>query len=287
VTQRPTSVFLTVNGLRLHHLDWGNKDAPPFVFVHGLGGNAHAFDGIARRLSDRYHVISTDVRGRGDSDWAKDGAYQMTDYASDLAGIVDALGFQKFILSGTSMGGRISMHYAAAHPERIERLIIVDIGPDSEAGSERITRNQANVPESFADLDEAIAYRARTNPVFATLSPAEQRERIQYDLRPAPSPGGGIRYYWKHDPEWQRQRVAGGTLSYSHLWQELPRFHFPTLLIWGTASDVLSKAQADRIVAALPQGEIVSVTGVGHAPTLNEPQAVAGLERFLGHVPAV
>jgi pimeloyl-ACP methyl ester carboxylesterase len=280
---QPESVFLNVNGLRLHHLDWGNKDAPPLVFVHGLGGNAHAFDGIARRLSDRYHIISIDVRGRGDSDWSKDGAYQMTDYASDLAGIVDALGFKKFTLSGTSMGGRISMHYAAAHPDRIERLIIVDIGPESEAGSERITRNQANVPESFANLDEAVAYRARVNPVVGSLPAEEQLQRIQYEVRQKDDG----RYYWKHDPEWQRQRVAGGTQSYTHLWQELPKFNFPTLLIWGTASDVLSKAQADRIVAALPKGELVSVTGVGHAPTLNEPEAVAGLERFLAPVPTV
>ncbi len=277
------SVFLTVNGLRLHHLDWGNKDAPPFVFVHGLGGNAHAFDGVARRFSDRYHVISIDVRGRGDSDWSKDGAYQMSDYANDLAGIVDALGYKKFTLSGTSMGGRIAMHYAAMHPDRIERMIIVDIGPESEAGSERITRNQANVPESFANLEEAAAYRAGTNPVFSTLSTADQVQRMQFDLRQKDDG----RFYWKHDPEWQRQRVAGGTQSYTHLWQELPKFNFPTLLIWGTVSDVLSKQQADRIVAALPQGEIVHVTGVGHAPTLNEPEAVAGLERFLAPVPAV
>ncbi len=113
----PTSAYLTVNGLKLHHLDWGNSAAPPLVFVHGLGGNAHAFDGVAKRWSDRYHVISVDVRGRGDSAWSKECAYSMDDYASDLAGTVDALGFGKFTLSGTSMGGRIAMHYAAAHPE--------------------------------------------------------------------------------------------------------------------------------------------------------------------------
>ncbi len=94
------------------------------------------------------------------------------------------------------------------------------------------------------------------------------------------------RYYWKHDPEWQRQRVATGTQSYGHLWQELPKFNFPTLLVWGTISDVLSKGQADRIISALPQGEIVPITGSGHAPTLNEPEAIAGLERFLTPVPA-
>jgi len=74
-----TSVFLTVNGLKLHHLDWGNPDAPALVCVHGLSGNAHAFDGASRRLRDRFHVIAVDVRGRGDSAWSAEGAYTQSD----------------------------------------------------------------------------------------------------------------------------------------------------------------------------------------------------------------
>jgi pimeloyl-ACP methyl ester carboxylesterase len=80
--------------------------------------------------------------------------------------------------------------------------------------------------------------------------------------------------------------VAGGTPNYKRYWDVLKNLQVPTLLIWGTASDVLSEAQAKRIVETLPQGQLVSVTGVGHAPTLNEPEAVAGLERFLQPVPA-
>ena len=282
MADQPTSVYLTVNGLKLHHLDWGNVSAPALVFVHGLGGNAHNFDGVAKRFSDRYHVISVDVRGRGDSAWSPEGAYSQADYVSDLEGVVDALGLQRFSLSGTSMGGRISLEYAGRHADRLERLIIVDIGPDAEAGSDRITRNQANVPESFANLDDAIAYRSSTNPVFATLSSDEQHTRIGFDLRQKDDG----RYYWKNDPEYQKQRVAKGTPTYGYLWDVLRRLDVPTLLVRGTASDVLSEGQARRMVDTLPKGELVSVTGVGHAPTLNEPEAVAGLERFLAPIPA-
>jgi esterase len=279
---QPTSVFLTVNGLKLHHLDWGNSAAPPLVFVHGLTGNGHAFDGIASRMRDQYHVIAVDVRGRGDSGWSSEGAYTQADYVSDLEGTVDALGFDKFTLCGTSMGARISMEYAGRHPERLTRLILNDIGPDAEAGSDRITRNSANVPESFADIDEAVAFRSRTSPVFANLPLDEQRTKIQFDLRP----GDGGRFYWKHDPEFQRQRVSKGTPTYGYLWDVLARLQMPVLVLWGTVSDVLSEAQARRMVEVLPHGELVSVPGVGHAPTLNEPEAVAGLERFLAPVPA-
>jgi pimeloyl-ACP methyl ester carboxylesterase len=180
------------------------------------------------------------------------------------------------------MGGRIVMEYAGRHPERLQRLVINDIGPDAEAGSDRITRNQANVPESFANLDEGALFRSSTNPVFAGLSLDEQRSRMQFDLKT----GEGGRLYWKHDPEWQRQRVAKGTPTYGYLWDVLAGLDVPALVIWGTASDVLSEGQARRMVEVLPKGELVSVTGVGHAPTLDEPEAVAALDRFLTAVPA-
>jgi len=82
-TVNAESRFLEVNGLRLHHVDWGNPAAPTIVCVHGFRGNAHAFDGFARRFRDRFHVLSVDVRGRGDSDWAADGVYTMDAYVSD------------------------------------------------------------------------------------------------------------------------------------------------------------------------------------------------------------
>src|SRR5438067_2118312 len=104
---QPRDVFLEVNGLKLHHLEWGDPASPALVCIHGLGGNGHAFDGLARRMCDRYRVIAIDVRGRGDSAWAKDGAYSVPVYANDLEAIVDQLGLQKFSLLGTSMGGRI------------------------------------------------------------------------------------------------------------------------------------------------------------------------------------
>ena len=70
-------------------------------------------------------------------------------------------------------------------------------------------------------------------------------------------------------------------MDYSELWDVLARLRCPTLLVWGSASDVLSEGQARRMVLTLAHGTLVQVTGVGHAPTLTEPEAVAGLETFL------
>jgi pimeloyl-ACP methyl ester carboxylesterase len=83
------------------------------------------------------------------------------------------------------------------------------------------------------------------------------------------------------DPEYIRQRVRIGAPPRPALWPALGRVTCSTLVVWGTDSDVLSEAQARRMIERLPKGELVTVPGVGHAPTLVEPAVVAAVERFL------
>src|SRR4029434_3604385 len=92
----PHSTFLTVNGLRLHYFDWGNAGAPPVVCVHGYTSSAQSFNALARQLQDRFHVITPDVRGHGESAWSPAGEYQFTDLVSDLAEFIDQLGLMRF-----------------------------------------------------------------------------------------------------------------------------------------------------------------------------------------------
>jgi pimeloyl-ACP methyl ester carboxylesterase len=279
VTIAPTSRVLTINGLQLHHLDWGNPDAPALVCVHGLRGNAHAFDGFARRFADRYHVISLDVRGRGDSAWSPDGKYQMTDYASDLEGVVDQLGLATFSYIGTSMGGRIGMTYAAKNGQRLSRLILNDIGPDGEAGSDRITREAGKAPESFETYDAAVDYLRETAGVASRMSEEALQERARYTFKQRDDG----RWIAKNDPEFLRQRAAAGTAhDPTAMWRALEALTCPGLVLWGTVSDVLSEGQANKIVQTLQDGTLAPVPGVGHTPTLEEPAAVEALEKFLG-----
>ena len=276
-TAKPVSRFVDVNGLRLHYLESGDPAAPAIVCVHGLTSHAHAFDGLAARYAGRYRVISVDVRGRGDSAWSPDGTYDMETYTDDLEALVDAIGLGQFTLVGTSMGGRISMHYAGRHPERLTRLIINDIGPDSEAGSDRITAVGASRPTSFASLDEAVAYRLRTVPTMKNAPQELQEETARQALREGPDG----HWTWKHDPTIDAQRARDGARGYPQLWDVLGSLTCPVLLVWGTASDVLSETQQRKIMATLRNGTLVQVPGVGHAPSLNEPSAVEGIEAFL------
>ena len=270
--RQPTPRTSTINGLRLRYLEWGDPGAPPVVCVHGYTSSAETFNALARRLQDRVRLIAMDVRGHGESAWSPDGAYRYEDQVGDLTGIVDRLGLRRFTL-----GGIIAMTYSGAHAERLAGLVINDIGPDPEVGTQRITQMVGDRPHKFATLDDAMAYRRRVSPIVASRTEDDQRELALGVLRRHDDGAWG----WKMDPAYITQRVQKGPPPRPALWSALARVHAPTLVVWGSDSDVLSETQARRMVETLPKGELVTVRGVGHAPTLIEPVVLAALERFL------
>ena len=272
-----TSKFVTVNGLRLRYLDWGASGLPPVVCVHGYTSSAEAFNAPARHLQDRFHIIAPDVRGHGESAWSPTAAYQYGDQIGDLAALVDELQLSRFALIGTSMGGIIAMGFAARYPDQLRALVINDIGPEPETGSQRITEMVGGRPEDFASVEEAMAYRRRMSPIVASRSIEDQRELALGVLRQRPDG----RWVWKMDPAYVEQRVRHGAPPRPPLWPALRTLPVLTLVVWGSDSDVLSEGQARRMAETLPRGELVAVPGVGHAPTLMEPTALAALERIL------
>ena len=279
---QPVSKTETVNGLALHYLEWGRPEAPPVVCVHGYTSSAQAFNAPARHLRTRYHILALDVRGHGESAWSPTAAYRYADQASDLAAFVDRLELEKFVLIGTSMGGIIAMAYAAEHSDRLLGLVLNDIGPEAEAGTQRITQTVGSRPDDFATLEEAMAYRRATSPITAARSLEDQRELALGVLRQRTDG----RWVWKMDPAYIRQRVEHGPPVRPPLWPALHALSCPTLVIWGEESDVLSEGQVLRMVDALPRGELVRVPGIGHAPTLVEPVVLAALDHYLGRLPA-
>src|SRR5258708_12325482 len=103
--------FVNANGLRLHYIDHGNDGTPWVVCVHGLTGNAHNFDAVAPHLAAKYHVISVDVRGRGDSNWGPPTEYLPQNYVTHLATMLNDLGVPRPTLIATSMGPTIPIMY--------------------------------------------------------------------------------------------------------------------------------------------------------------------------------
>ena len=138
---QPRDATVTTNGLNLHYLDWGNEGKTVVVLLHGLRGHGHSWDDFSAAICQDYHVLALDQRGRGETDWAKDGDYTTPAFAADMAGFCDALNLDSFILVGHSMGGRNSMLFGSEYPEKLKQLVLVDVGPDLDPrGGNRIAR---------------------------------------------------------------------------------------------------------------------------------------------------
>jgi len=127
-----------------------------------------------------------------------------------------------------------------------------------------------------------MAYRRAMSPILAARSAKDQHE-LALGMLSRRQDG---KWGWKMDPAYIRQRVEHGPPRRPPLWPVLQAVPCPTLVVWGSDSDVLSEAQARRMVDALPRGELVRVPGIGHAPTLVEPVVLAALDRLLGGLSA-
>ena len=255
---QPKSKDITANGINLHYLDWGTEGQPPMVLLHGLRGHANVWEDVAVALCNDYHVYSLDQRGRGDTDHAPGGDYSTDAFVADLAGFVDAIGLDKFILFGHSMGGRNSMAFAGQYPDRLERLCIVDIGPRIEpAGGNRITEELRNLPPEFDSFEDALAH-VQTGNRFA----AEPVMRRRLAGQSQQLPDGKI--VWKFDPAIREQRINGTAAPAADLWPTLERITCPTLLVRGTETDLLTEETARQMVDTLAQGTLAEIERAGH-----------------------
>src|ERR1700752_1924614 len=127
----------TLNGLRFHFLDWGMDGRAPLLLLHGGAQTAHSWDEVAPDLARDHHVLVIDQRGHGDSDWAPGGRYARDDFVADIRAFLDHRGWSHASTAALSLGGLNSLAFAAAHPERIRGLVVVDVAPTvARAGSE-------------------------------------------------------------------------------------------------------------------------------------------------------
>ena len=276
-SSEPRDHSLTLRGIRFHYVEWGVAAGRPLVLLHGITGHARTWDHLAASFGPGWRVLALDQRGHGDSEPAPDRDYGVGAMSEDVAAFADALRLDRFTLLGLSMGGRVSMAYAAAHPARLERLVIVDIAPDIHPpGMARIRTMMANAPEAIESEEWAVETSAAANP-RADLG--ELRHRIKHAIRRGPD---GV-LTWKYDRELREMMRRGGRRETLDLWACLPRITCPTLLIRGAESDVYSPELAQRMLAALPDGRVVEVPGAGHTVPGDRPEQFADLvRRFLG-----
>jgi pimeloyl-ACP methyl ester carboxylesterase len=255
---------LDIGGLNFHYTDWGG-DGPPLVMLHGLSGHARTWDHTAAALSDRYRVLALDQRGHGDTDWAPQYGFGLM--AADLLGFLDALGLDEVTLMGLSMGGIVSFVFAAAHPERVRRLIILDIGPEiAPAGAQNVAASLA-ASDVFGSVDEAVAQARAANP---RPTDAALRHRVSHSLRALPD--GTLTY--KMDKALRSQRGAIFDRTPEQLWAAWRSVSCPVLLVRGEDSVVLAAETAQRMLAENPRAAFASVPDCGHSITLDSPEGL-------------
>lgn len=272
------------DGLRLHYRDYaGPRERPPILCLPGLTRNARDFEPVADRLAGEWRVLAVDFRGRGGSEHDPNPAnYEPHTYAADVLKLLDQLGIADAVFVGTSLGGIVTMLMSRTDPERIAGALINDIGPVVEdAGVERLRVyvGKSVALASWEEAAEAAALRNRVAFPDFTHAQWDAFARRLYSERP----DGSIQadYDMAIADAFARNK---GTPDHDP-WPLIDGLaDKPVLVVRGETSDLFSVETAERMVAALPMAELVTVPGIGHAPVLDEPEVAAGIDRLLARV---
>lgn len=268
-----TDRTIVLRGQRFHYVEWGAATASPVVVLHGITGHARTWDDEAALLAETRRVLVLDQRGHGDSDPAPDGDYADDALLGDLVAFADALGLRHFSLLALSLGGRVAINFAGRHADRVERLVVVDIGPEiAPAGRARVSALMAGAPERFETVDDVVAHLRANNPRYTD---AMLRHRARHAVRLLPDGG----YAWKYDRALRDGIRQGRMRVPADLWPQWRAITSPTLLVRGAESDVLSEETAKRMVDVLPVARLVEVVGAGHTVPGDQPAAFQSLLR--------
>jgi pimeloyl-ACP methyl ester carboxylesterase len=269
------SQFVERDGLKLHHLEWGPEGAHAIVLVHGSRLHAHVWNDFARRFADRYHIIAVDQRGHGESAWGEGDEYYLEELCRDLRAHVEARKLSRYTLVGHSLGGRVSMMYAHRHQSDLERLILVDITPGRARASAApaAPRGEGRQPRAFESEEAAVAYLARAMP-------RAPKHLVEESVRHGVRRNDEGQYVWKYDPVHFARRVTPP--AGLDLWQLASEIGTPTLLQYGSESDVVDAELASKLQNTMPRCTVERIEGAGHGLFTDRPDSFAeSVERFL------
>ncbi len=277
--------WTTPDGLTLHYRDYpGPADKPPILCIPGLTRNARDFEPVADSFAGQWRVICAELRGRGESEYAKDSAtYAIPNYVADIEALQKQAQISRFVACGTSLGGIVTMLMALRDPGRIAGAILNDIGTVIDpAGLERIAE-YVGQGRNFPTWMHAARWMRQQNGECYPDFDIEKWLQLSKRVMKVAS-GGRIRFDYDMKIAEPMQQADGASPP-PDLWPGWTALaDCPVLLLRGELSDILSASTAEKMVAALPRAELVTVPRVGHAPTLDEPESQAAIARLLAQV---
>lgn len=240
------------------------QSSTPIVLIHGLFGDLNNLGVLGRELQQHYPVIQIDVRNHGISPRMENMDYR--DMAQDVLALLDELTVSKAIIIGHSMGGKIAMSMTAIAPERIEKIVVIDMAPVAY-----LVRRHDSI---FTALNKVVAAGVQTRQAAADIMRQDIREE------------GVIPFLLKsfHQGEWkfnlpilqkEYEKIIG--------WETIPAWHNPALFIRGGNSDYINEEYREEIINQFPQATAWVVAGCGHWVHAEKPEAVLrAIHRFLG-----
>ncbi|OYT98751.1 MAG: alpha/beta hydrolase [Burkholderiales bacterium PBB1] len=263
--------LVELDGMRLHLRDSGPKNAPAVIMVHGFGGSLHSWEPWARALSSNHRVIRFDLPGCGLTAPDPSGDYTDARSMQLLIALMDRLGIARASIVGHSIGGRIAWTFAATHPERVDKLVLV--APDGFASPGFEYGRAPEVPFS-AELMRFVLPKpllrmslepAYGNPTFLS----DDLTTRYHDLMLAPGSRDALLAR-------MRQTTLVDPIPL------LQRIQAPTLLVWGEADAMIPYANSGDYLKAIPHAKRVSLPGVGHLPQEEAAdESIAAVRDFL------
>lgn len=243
-----------------------NSDRPALVFIHGLFGDMNNLGVIARAFVEDYPILRVDLRNHGQSFHSDEMNYELM--AQDLLALLEHLQLEKVILIGHSMGGKTAMRVASLQPERVKKLIVIDIAPVAYQH-----RWHDNVFAGLQAIQQATpSTRQQAKAIFAQYV---KDEAVQQFLLKSFAADAPQKFRFNHTALWAHYGDIMG-------WQPQSAVQIPTLFIKGGLSDYIKTSDTAQILAQFPNATSFTINGSGHWVHAEKPEAVArAIARFL------
>lgn len=268
--------FTTSDGIRLFYLDEG--EGLPVLCLAGLTRNGRDFDHVAPHLlALGVRLIRLDYRGRGQSEWADPASYTVPHEAKDVLTLLDHLDLDKVAILGTSRGGLIGMMLGYLAKSRLLGVALNDIGPEIDPAGLSVIFDYIGRNPTQSTHAEAATFRAKAWSHFKGVPDARWLAEVRNHYNQTPD-GLTINY----DPKLRDAVLDARTQPAPDLW---PLYHglsdLPLAILRGDASDLLSDATFDAMRTHRPDAHAAVVTGRGHVPFLDEPEALGVLADWI------
>ncbi|TWJ09670.1 alpha/beta fold hydrolase [Altererythrobacter ishigakiensis] len=272
------------DGLKLYYRDYaGPSDKLPVLCLHGLTRNSRDFAPVAEELAGDRRIIVPEMRGRGNSEYAKDTAtYTPPTYIKDVETLLSELGIESFVVIGTSMGGLMTMLMAARDAKRIAAAVLNDIGPEIDPKGLAHIASYVGQGRSFDTwMHAANSLRETHGASFPDYSIDDWLEMAKRTM----VLGQNGRIALDYDMGIAEPFRSANDAPQPDLWPAFKALsETPTLLVRGELSDLLSEQTLERMTAEHGTLRTVTVPSIGHAPMLDEPESIAAIKSLLADV---